>query len=398
MQMRFALPLILLGSAAIAFSQAQLPVNWPGKLPDPDPSHSVRNNPTPIPRPEGATLKVPDGFVVEEFMSGFQRPRFMLPLAGGAFLISESMGGSGGAVTLVKDGTKTKLIEGLDRPYGLALQGGLLYVADPTSVKTYPFDAKAMKVTGAGKEIISMAGFGKGHSTRTILFDSTGKKLYLTIGSESNFSLGENPMRAALHRYNADGTGHETVATGLRNIIGLRWYPGTSDLWAAVQERDALGDDLVPDYVARIREGGFYGWPIAYTGPHKDPRHPADKVDEALVKKTLYPDVLLGAHVAVLDILFYTGNQFPQKYRGGMFAAFHGSWNRTKRVGYRIAFIPFSKQRPTAGPEDFLTGWMLDPDKREVWGRPVGLMQMPDGSLLVSDDGAAKLWRVSYKR
>jgi glucose/arabinose dehydrogenase len=201
-------------------------------------------------------------------------------------------------------------------------------------------------------------------------------------------------MRAAIHRYNPDGSGHETVATGLRNTIGLRWYPGTDDLWAAVQERDGLGDDLVPDYVANIREGGFYGWPIAYTGPHQEPRH--KNVDMAKVKSTLYPDVLLGAHVAVLDILFYTGQQFPQKYRGGMFAAFHGSWNRSQRIGYKLAFIPFSDRKATSGPEDFLTGWMLDPAKTEVWGRPVGLAQLPDGSLLVSDDGAGKIWRVSY--
>ena len=171
-------------------------------------------------------------------------------------------------------------------------------------------------------------------------------------------------------------------------------YPGTDDLWAAVQERDGLGDDLVPDYVAKIREGGFYGWPIAYTGPHQEPRH--KNVDMAKVKSTLYPDVLLGAHVAVLDILFYTGEQFPQKYRGGMFAAFHGSWNRSQRLGYKIAFIPFSDRKATSGPEDFLTGWMLDPAKTEVWGRPVGLAQMPDGSMLVTDDGAGKIWRVSY--
>jgi glucose/arabinose dehydrogenase len=243
--------------------------------------------------------------------------------------------------------------------------------------------------------VIPLTSFGRGHWTRTLLFDRAGKKLYVTVGSESNMSLGEDPMRAALHRYNPDGTGHETVATGLRNTIGLRWYPNTDDLWAAVQERDGLGDDLVPDYLVKIREGGFYGWPIAYIGPHREPRH--EKVDEQAVAGTLYPDVLLGAHVAVLDILFYTGNQFPAKYRGGLFLAFHGSWNRSKRTGYKIAFIPFKDRRPTSGPEDFLTGWMLDPDKTEVWGRPVGLFQMADGSLLVTDDGAGKIWRVSYK-
>jgi glucose/arabinose dehydrogenase len=299
-----------------------------------------------------------------------------------------------GAVYLLRDGKKTALVENLDRPYGLAVNDNWLYVASTTSVKRYPYDTKAMRVTGPGQEIISLKEFGSGHWTRTIVFNRDRTKLYLTVGSGSNIDLGESPMRAAIHRYNPDGSGHETVATGLRNTIGLRWYPGTDDLWAAVQERDGLGDDLVPDYVAKIREGGFYGWPIAYTGPHQEPRH--KNVDTAKVKSTLYPDVLLGAHVAVLDILFYTGQQFPQKYRGGMFAAFHGSWNRSQRVGYKVAFIPFSDRKPTAGPEDFLTGWMLDPARTEVWGRPVGLAQLPDGSLLVTDDGAGKIWRISY--
>jgi glucose/arabinose dehydrogenase len=251
-----------------------------------------------------------------------------------------------------------------------------------------------MRVTGAGREIVSLKNFNQGHWTRTILFNRDRSKLYLTVGSGSNVSLGEDPMRAAIHRYNPDGTGHETVATGLRNTVGLRWYPNSDDLWASVEERDELGDDLVPDYVTRVQPGGFYGWPLAYIGPHEDPRH--KNVEPAKVKTTLYPDVLLGAHVAVLDILFYTGQQFPEKYRGGMFAAFHGSWNRSQRIGYKIAFIPFRDRKATSGPEDFLTGWMTDPSNKEVWGRPVGLLQMPDGSLLVSDDGANKLWRVAY--
>lgn len=384
--------------ASVSAQGPQLPVNWPGKLPEPFHTPSAANTPKTIPQPEGAKLTVPDGFVVEEFMSGFTRPRFMLGGPGGSILLAESGGGKerNGAVTVITGGAKTRIIENLDRPYGLALHDKWLYVAEPASVKRYAFDAAALKVTGEGQEIVSLKDMGSGHWTRTILFDRSGKKLYLTVGSQSNFNLGEPPMRAALHRFNPDGTGHETVATGLRNIIGLRWYPGSDDLWAAVQERDGLGDDLVPDYLAKIREGGFYGWPVAYTGPHREPRH-KEGVDEALVKKTLYPDVLLGAHVAVLDILFYTGNQFPQKYRNGLFTAFHGSWNRSKRVGYNISFIPFKDRKPVAGPETFLSGWMLDPEKPEVWGRPVGLFQMPDGSLLVSDDGGNKIWKVSYK-
>ena len=162
-----------------------------------------------------------------------------------------------------------------------------------------------------------------------------------------------------------------------------------------MQERDGLGDDLVSDYLVEIKEGGFYGWPYAYSGPHEEPRLKG-KAPE-LVEKTIYPDVLLGAHVAVLDMVFYTGDQFPAKYKNGLFMAFHGSWNREKRTGYSVTFIPFKDGRPQSGPQDLLTGWMLDPGERGVWGRPVGLMQMPDGSLLVSDDGGKKIWRISYK-
>lgn len=408
-----------IGGAALAQQSNPFPVNWQG-LPEPFATPSVRNQSEPIPKPENATLQVPAGFTVEEYVSGFVRPRFMLLGPNNEILLSDSGGRepASGIVYILKDGKKTELIKGLDRPYGLALRGDWLYVAETTSVKRYRYDPKTMKVAGAdeeiilgdgpattitwramtfasaGEEIISLKDFGQGHWTRTILFNRDGSKLYLTVGSGSNIDLGESPMRAALHRYNPDGIGHETVATGLRNIIGLRWYPNSTDLWAAVQERDGLGDDLVPDYVVKIKEGGFYGWPIAYIGPHPEPRH--KDIDQQKVKSTLYPDVLLGAHVAVLDILFYTGTQFPEKYRGGMFAALHGSWNRSQRTGYKLVYIPFKDRKPTAGPEDFLTGWMLDPSKREVWGRPVGLLQMPDGSLLVSDDGGRKIWRISY--
>ncbi|MDQ2900616.1 MAG: PQQ-dependent sugar dehydrogenase, partial [Acidobacteriota bacterium] len=197
-------------------------------------------------------------------------------------------------------------------------------------------------------------------------------------------------------RYNPDGSGHELYATGTRNPIGLHWYPGTDTLWAAVQERDALGDDLVPDYFTHIQQGGFYGWPYAYFGPHEDPRRKGEKPD--MVAKTITPDISLGAHVAVLDFTFYTGKQFPVEYRDGAFLAFHGSWNRSKRVGQSIAFIPFKNGKPTAEhPKPFLTGWMLSPDEREVWGRPVAVFQMQDGSLLVSDDGGKKIWRIAYK-
>jgi glucose/arabinose dehydrogenase len=218
--------------------------------------------------------------------------------------------------------------------------------------------------------------------------------MYVAIGSLSNVDAGEDPRRAAINTYTPDGKNHRIFAEGLRNVIGMDFYPGTDRLWAAVQERDALGDDLVPDYFTEVKSGEFFGWPYAYVGPNEDPRRRGERPD--LVAKTQVPDVLIPSHSAVLDIEFYTGTQFPEKYRGGAFLAYHGSWNRSQRTGYSVTFVPFKDGRPTAGPEDFLTGWMTDPNSREVWGRPVGILQLKDGSLLVSDDGGNVVWRISY--
>jgi glucose/arabinose dehydrogenase len=370
------------------------------KLPDPFHTPSASNRPQVISRPDGAQLRLPQGFSIDVYAEGFERPRFMVQGPGGEILISDST--DSGAVFRLLDNNKdfkadekVKLIEGLDRPYGLAFWKDSLYVAETTSLKRYNYDTKQMKVKGQGEELVSLKDFGKGHWTRTILFDAKGEKMYLSVGSGSNVDAGEDPMRATILRFSPDGSGKEFFATGVRNVIGLRWYPGTQTLWAAVQERDGLGDDLVPDFFTSIKQGGFYGWPYAYIGPHEDPRRKGEKPD--LVAKTIVPDVQLGAHVAVLDALFYTGRQFPKEYQGGAFLAFHGSWNRSQRVGYSVAFIPFKDAKPLSGPKDFLTGFMLGPDKREVWGRPVGLLQLPDGSLLVSEDGGNKIWRISYK-
>jgi glucose/arabinose dehydrogenase len=367
------------------------------KLPPPFATPSVDNGPHVVDKPEGAELKLPAGFHVDIYAEGFERPRFMLLGSKGELLLSDSA--DRGSVYVFEDVDKPdqrkKLVEGLDRPYGLALWKDYLYVGEQTSIKRYKYDA-ANHTVGQGEEVISLAGLGGGHWTRSLLFDSKGEKLYVGVGSRSNVSAGEDPRRAAINRYNPDGSGHETFASGTRNPIGLHWYPGTQTLWAAVQERDLLGDELVPDYFTHIQQGGFYGWPFAYIGPHEDPRRKGEKPD--LVATTLVPDVVLPAHVAILDYLFYTGKQFPAEYRGGAFLAWHGSWNRSKRVGQEIAFLPFKDGKPAADqPRHFLTGWMLAPDKREVWGRPVALLQMADGSVLVSDDGGNKIWRISYK-
>jgi len=373
------------------------------KLAPPYATPSVNNGPHVIPQPAGAQLHVPAGFSVDVYADGFDRPRYMLMGPSGELLLSDAADGPAGTVYLIALNKgdvyaahdRKKLITGLDRPYGMAFWHEYLYVGEPESIKRYKYDAKAMKA-GPGEEVISLKGFGHGHWTRSLLFDRAGGKLYVGVGSGSNVSPGEDPVRAAINRYNPDGSGHETYASGTRNPIGLHWYPGTDTLWAAVQERDALGDDLVPDYFTHIQQGGFYGWPYAYIGPNEDPRNKGKAPD--LVAKTIVPDVpLIPAHQAVLDFEFYTAKQFPAEYRDGAFLALHGSWNRANRVGYKIAFIPFRNGKPSGPETDFLTGWMIAPDSRDVWGRPVGLFILPDGSMLISDDGGKKIWRVTYK-
>ncbi len=389
--------LLLLGLASMTFAFQ----GKPPQLPAPYHTPSASNTPKVIPRPDGAQLSLPKGFTVEVYAEGFEKPRFMALGPGGEVLISDSA--DKGVVYILrdrdKDGraeSKEKLIDGLYRPYGLAFWKDYLYVAETTSLKRYKYNSSATKVEGPGEEVVPMKDFTKAHWTRTVLFDRKGEKMYLAIGSGSNVDAGDDPRRAAINRFNPDGTGHEVVASGLRNPVALRWYPGTDTLWATVQERDGLGDDLVPDFFTTVRPGAFYGWPYAYIGPNEEPRRKGENPE--LVKKTVVPDVLLGAHKSVLDALFYTGKQFPKEYQGGAFLAYRGSSNRAKRVGYAVVFIPFRKAKPAGEPRDFLTGFMLGPDQREVWGRPVGLLQMPDGSLLVSEDGGNKVWRISYKR
>jgi glucose/arabinose dehydrogenase len=385
---------LILAAGASAFAQVQ---QQEAKLPPPYATPSSTNQPRVVTRPEGAKLQVPHGFEIEEYATGFNTPRFMLAGPSGEIILSDS---SAGSVYVLMDKNKSDknpekkvILEGLDRPYGLALWKDYLYVGERTSIKRYKYDAKAI-TAGKGEEIASLKDFVPGHWTRSLLFDRKGEKLYVGIGSGSNVNTGEDSRRAAINVYNPDGGGHEIYASGTRNPIGLHWYPNTDTLWAAVQERDALGDDLVPDYFTHIQKGGFYGWPYAYAGPHEEPRHKGERED--LVAKTIPGDILLQSHVAVLDFLFYTGKQFPAEYQGGAFLALHGSWNRAKRVGYSVVFVPFKDGKPSGPVRDFLTGWMVAPESRDVWGRPVAVFQLPDGSILVSDDGGKKIWRIRY--
>lgn len=398
-EMQFPVVLIFaaaaLGTAAVAAD--------PPQLPPPYQTPSASNGPKVVPQPSGVTLRVPQGFHVTEFASGFSKARYMINGPGGEILLSDSaVKGSVYALTdrnkdgRIGDDEKKQLITGLDRPFGLAIWNGYLYVAESTAIKRYKYDSARQELS-APEEIIPLKGENQGHWTRTLLFDKKGESLYVGIGSRSNITPGDPEYRAAVLRFKPDGTQREVVASGIRNPIGMDWNPVTGKLWAAIQERDGLGDDLVPDFYTAIQPGGFYGWPYAYIGPNEEPRNKGQRPD--LVAKTIVPDVILKpAHVAVLDARFYTGKQFPKKYQGGAFLAFHGSSNRAQRVGYSVVFIPFQNGKPSGPQEDFLTGFMSDPASKEVWGRPVGLLQAKDGSLLVSEDGGNKLWKITYAK
>jgi glucose/arabinose dehydrogenase len=282
-------------------------------------------------------------------------------------------------------------------PFGMAFHDGYLYVGNTGSLVRFKYTNGDLKAQGEPEKLLDLP--VGGHSTRNIIFNRAGTKLYMAVGSQSNNNAGEDCRRAAILEFNPDGSGYRVFASGIRNPVGLALQPGTDILWTSINERDNLGDDLVPDYATSVKEGGFYGWPYSYIGPNYDPRYVGAFPE--LVKKTIVPDVLIPAHSAALGMTFYTGTQFPERYRNGAFVALHGSWNRSVASGYKVAFFPMVKGRP--GPlEDFLTGFIVDDGSGGAtisrWGRPVGVTVAPDGSLLVSDDGSHRIWRVSASR
>jgi len=365
------------------------------QLPAPFATPSATNPPKVVPQPDGRQLTVPAGFTVTEFAAGFAKPRIMLELPGGAVLVADSVA-NGKVIALTNGGKERKdLITGLARPFGLALNGGYLYVSEDEAIKRFKLDEKNLSV-GPGEAVVSLKGYTKGHWTRSIAFEPKTNKLFVSVGSGSNVDTGDPANRAAINMYNADGTGAEIFATGLRNPVSIKFHPASKALWTTVQERDGLGDDLVPDFFTSVKRDAFYGWPYAYIGPNEEPRHKGEAPDK--VAKSVVPDVVLPAHVAAMDFTFYTGKLFPAKYKNGAFIALRGSGNRAKRIGYSIVFIPFKGGKPAGAPEDFLGGWMMDAGQREVWGRPVGVLQLADGSLLVSEDGNNKIWHVSYNK
>ncbi|MBL8122530.1 MAG: sorbosone dehydrogenase family protein [Pyrinomonadaceae bacterium] len=374
----------------------------PAKLPPPFHTVSARRNSRVIPQPANAKLTVPKGFKVNVFAEGeFRYPRWMALAPNGDVFVADSRANS---IIVLRDKNKDGVADErfvwsdkLAQPFGMAFHRDWFYVANTDSVVRFAYKSGQTQASAEPERLVELtAGGYNQHWTRNILFSPDGKKMFVSIGSATNVDVEADPKRAAISVYDPDGKNHRIYASGLRNPIGLAWNPKTGELWTAVNERDGLGDDLVPDYATSVKEGGFYGWPFSYIGQNEDPRRKGENPE--LLKKAIVPDVLFTSHVAALGIQFYSGKMFPKEYQGDAFVAFHGSWNRAKLSGYRVVRIKFDDKGKLEGNsyEDFVSGWLPDENSNEVWGRPVGLLVLPDGSLLITDDGARKIWRVSY--
>jgi glucose/arabinose dehydrogenase len=357
----------------------------------------VDNSPVIVPAPAGFQPQVPPGFVVSVFARGFQQPRWLAAAPNGDIFVADSPAGQ---VIVLRDSQRRGIAEsrevfadGLTLPFGIAFRDEYVYVADTNEVLRFRYDPKTSKRLSTAEHLLDLPGMGyHQHWTRSIAFADDGR-MYISVGSQTNISIEHDPRRAAILVAAADGKNVRVYAGGLRNAVGIAVHPRTGRLWATVNERDNNGDDVPSDYFTHIEDGGFYGWPYSYLGAHVDDRV-APRPD--LVARAIVPDLLLGAHAAPLQFVFYQRERFPSPYRDGAFIAEHGSWNRRMRNGYRVVFVPFHDGVPAGAPTTFLTGFVPDPAGKEVYGRPVGVAVAADGSLLISDDGANLIWRVRY--
>jgi glucose/arabinose dehydrogenase len=420
-------PATLTGAAAFGSWRDDAPGTrrhiTPGALPAPYASRSVGNSVHVVRKPANAQLKVPPGFEVAQFASGLSEPRLMRVAPNGDIFIAETGPGRIRVLRPAADGASASrnqiFASGLNGPFGInfypADNPQWVYVANTDSVVRFAYRAGDLKASAAPETIVPSLPAGRGHSTRDVVFSQDGSRMFVSDGSASN--AGENLDKldpAALRRwmqeqplgaawgpeteradvlvFDPQGKGRRIYATGIRNCVGMAVNPSSGEVWCSTNERDGLGDNLPPDYITRVRENAFYGWPWYYIGAHEDPRHPGERPD--LRDSITVPDVLLQAHSASLQMMFYTGDRFPTEYKGSAFAAEHGSWNRGLRTGYKIIRAIVKDGVPTGEYEDFVTGFAVD--DASVWGRPVGIAQAKDGSLLFSEDGNGTIWRVTY--
>jgi glucose/arabinose dehydrogenase len=378
-------------------------------LPAPYATKSVDNGPDLVARPKDAWPQAPAGFKVELYASGLDNPREIRTAPNGDLFVAESEPGDIKVFRGVANGKPERsgvFVSGLRKPFGIAFyppgpNPQWIYIGNTDSVVRFPYQNGDVKARGQEQKIADLPGGGRlrggGHWTRDIAFSHDGKHMFVSVGSHSNVDDTDN-NRVEFHRadvleFNPDGTGERVYAWGIRNAVGIAVNPKTNELWGSVNERDDIGDNLPPDYITHIQEGGFYGWPWYYIGGHQDPRHEGKHPE--LKTKVIVPDVLVQPHIASLEMVFYEGNGFPAEYRGDIFASEHGSWNRHQRSGYEVIRVPLHQTGHAAGEyEDFLTGFVT-PDGG-VWGRPVGVAVGKDGSLFVTDDGTNSIWRVRY--
>ncbi|SRX52458.1 sorbosone dehydrogenase family protein [Aequorivita sp. CIP111184] len=400
------------------------------ELPEPFETKSVSNYSNVIGWKDAETPKAPEGFTVTKYADGFENPRWMYVTPNGDILVAESNSnysilkqigatiiGAGGSnnlkhsadvITLLRDTNndgvpdlrETLLTkkEGLNQPFGMLIIGDWLYVANTDAVLRYPYKNGQTKINEVGEKVADLpAGKVNRHWSRNIIANADNSKIYIAVGSGDNIGekgMENEVMRANILVMNPDGSDLEVYASGLRNPVGMDWEPITKTLWTSVNERDGLGDNLAPDYLTSVKEGGYYGWPYTYWGSNYDPRVPIPPY--VRLRKAIEPDFSLGSHTASLGLVFYTENTFPKKYKNGAFVVQHGSWNRDILSGYRVVFIPFENGKPAGKSQDFLTGFIVDPKKDEVRGRPVGAVVMPDGAMLITDDTTGHIWRVAY--
>ena len=398
----------------------------PSDLPPPptgtDPEASVASNAKVVAPTQGALPKVPDGFVVQVFAGGFKQPRTLRVAPNGDIFLSESGAGRVLVFRASAGGAPAKpevFAENLDRPYGIVFHPPadprFVYVAAANQVVRYPYRSGSTKAAGPAEVIVDNIPT-KRHWTRDLAASRDGKRLFLAVGSASNLAggmpdmkldkireyekthgrgatWGEEENRGVVRVFDPEGKKIANYATGLRNCSGLATQPGTDDLWCVVNERDHLGPHLVPDFMVRVQEGGFYGWPWYYLGDKEDPAMKGKRPD--LAGEVQAPEVLFQAHSSALSAAFYDGDAFPSEYRGDAFVALHGSHSRPERTGYKVVRVRMNEGRPTGEYEDFMTGFVVDNDS--VWGRPAGVAVTKDGALLVSDDANGTIFRVTRK-